>query len=108
MISDEAAKLIEAVREYGSAFSTPGAAALGWYLGRRRAEAESSKLENEGDASKLDAITRHMTALIDGYEKRIDDLTREVTALRAEIVELRNALDAQLRGQTIPPSPPLP
>lgn len=97
MISDEAAKLLEAIKEYGSTFTAPGAAAIGWYLGRKKSDAEANKLDSEGDAAKLDSITRHMAALIDGYEKRIDDLTQEVTALRAEIVELRQALDRRSR-----------
>lgn len=97
MISDEAARLLEAIKEYGAIITAPGGAALGWYLGRRKAEAEAGKIENEGEAAKLDAITRHMEKLIDGYERRIEDLTREVTSLRTEIVELRQALDKRPR-----------
>lgn len=97
MISDEAAKLIEAVKDYGATLTVPGSAAIGWYLGRRKADAEAGKIENEGEAAKLDAITRHMEKLIDGYERRIEDLTKEVTSLRTEIVELRQALDRRPR-----------
>lgn len=98
MISDEAAKLLDAIKDYGASFTAPGAAALGWYFGRRKADAEAGKIVSEGEAAKLDSITRHMAALIDGYEKRIDDLTQEVTALRAEIVDLRQALDRRPRS----------
>ena len=93
MISEEATKLLEAIRDYASTLTAPGAVALGWFFGRRNANAEAAKLETEGEATKLDAITRHMEKLIDGYEKRIDDLTAEVVSLRAEIVALRRALD---------------
>lgn len=99
MISDEGSKLLEAIRDYASDFSAPGAAALGWWFGRRKTNAEAGKLENEGDAAKLDSITRHMEALIDGYESRIADLTAEVTSLRMEVMALRKALDARARAE---------
>ena len=36
-------------------------------------------------------------ALIDGYERRIEDLTAEVTSLRDEVKKLRQALDERPR-----------
>jgi hypothetical protein len=38
-------------------------------------------------------VDSRLRTLIDGYEKRIDDLTHEVSTLRAEVIALRHALD---------------
>ena len=70
---------------------------LGYFAGRRRNDAEASKLEAE-------AIVAPFRVLIDGYEAqaradnaRIEDLTREVKELREEVRALRQALDARPR-----------
>ena len=96
MLSEEAQKVLEALREYSLALA-PGGALAGWWLGRKRASAEASKLEAEGEAIQLDSITRHFETLIDGYEKRVKDLTDEVEALRREVRDLRQALDKRPR-----------
>ena len=57
----------------------------------------SGQLEAEGEAIQLDSITRHFETLIDGYEKRVKDLTDEVEALRKEVQSLRQALDKRPR-----------
>lgn len=98
MISDEAASFIAAIKAHGAELAVPGATVIGWYLGRRKTDAEASKMESEGDAAHLDSITRHMEKLIDGYESRIADLTKEVHNLRAEIIALRQALDERARN----------
>lgn len=64
---------------------------VGYVAAKRKSDAEA-------DAVSLDAITRHFTALIDGYEKRIDDLTTEITELRQEVMDLRKALDERTRA----------
>ena len=97
MISEEAASFISAIKEHAGELTAPGAAVIGWYLGRRKTDAEAAKIESEGDATHLDAITRHMEKLIDGYERRIEDLTLEINNLRGEIVALRQALDQRPR-----------
>lgn len=97
MISDEGQRFIDAIREYSIALA-PGGALAGWWMGRRKSNAEAEKLLEEGDALRLDSITRHFQALIDGYEARVKDLTDEVEALRAEVQALRRALDKRPRG----------
>ena len=74
-----------------------GGGLLGYFAGRRRNDAEASKLEAE-------AIVAPFRVLIDGYEAqaradnaRIEDLTREVKELREEVRALRQALDARPR-----------
>lgn len=42
-------------------------------------------------------VEARLRTLIDGYEKRIDDLTKEVAMLRAEVISLRKALDERPR-----------
>ena len=43
-------------------------------------------------------VDSRLRTLIDGYEKRIDDLTHEVATLRAEVISLRHALDDSRDG----------
>lgn len=97
MISEEAQRFLDALREYSIALA-PGGAIAGWWMGRKKAHAEAAKLMDEGDAIRLDSITRHFQALIDGYEARVKDLTDEVEALRAEVQSLRQALDKRPRA----------
>ena len=48
-------------------------------------------LVNRGPALQL-AVDGRLRTLIDGYERRVDDLTLEVHCLRDEVVNLRRAL----------------
>ncbi len=53
-------------------------------------------LVNRGPAMQS-AVDSRLRTLIDGYERRVDDLTLEVHSLREEVVNLRKALaDAHL------------
>jgi hypothetical protein len=53
-------------------------------------------LVNRGPAMQS-AVDGRMRTLIDGYERRVDDLTLEVHNLREEVINLRRALaDARL------------
>ncbi len=46
-----------------------------------------------------EAVDVRLRTLIDGYERRVDDLTMEVHSLREEVVNLRRALaEAHLSG----------
>lgn len=49
-------------------------------------------LVNRGPAMQS-AVDGRVQTLIDGYERRVDDLTLEVHNLREEVVNLRRALD---------------
>lgn len=104
MVSDEAQKFLDALREYLGIIGPVAGGAVGYLAGRRKIAAEANKLEIEADVAQLDAVTRRFQALIDGYEtqarndrSRIDDLTREVMQLRDEIKSLRKALDERPR-----------
>lgn len=82
--------LYDILKEFvGPATGSAAGGVVGYVVGKRRLDAEA-------DAVSLDAITRHFTALIDGYERRINDLTAEINKLRDEVVSLRLALDAAL------------
>ena len=48
-------------------------------------------LVNRGPAMQA-AVDERLRTLIDGYERRVDDLTLEVHTLRDEVVKLRRAL----------------
>ena len=51
------------------------------------------------DALFSEALTQKLQTLIDGYEKRIADLTAEVHSLRDEVKALRKALDDRPRAR---------
>lgn len=97
MISEEAQRFIDAIKEYGVVIGPAFGGMIGYMAGRKKIDAEASKLEIEGEVAQLDGITRHFEALIDGYEKRIADLTSEVHLLRDEVKQLRKALDSRPR-----------
>jgi hypothetical protein len=48
-------------------------------------------LVNRGPAMQS-AVDGRLRTLIDGYERRVDDLTLEVHSLREEVINLRRAL----------------
>jgi hypothetical protein len=50
-------------------------------------------LVNRGPAMQS-AVDGRLRTLIDGYERRVEDLTLEVHSLREEVIKLRRALDA--------------
>lgn len=85
------------IAEVLSAGGVIGGGIIGFLAGRKRNEAEAAKAEAE-------AIIAPFRVLIDGYEAqakadgaRIEDLMREVVALREEVKELRQALDRRPR-----------
>lgn len=44
------------------------------------------------DAATADGMTKRFIAILDGYERRVKDLTEEVTNLRAEVRENRDEI----------------
>jgi hypothetical protein len=54
--------------------------------------------ERLDDAAIIDALTRRFQTLIEGYEKRIADLTAEVKLLRTEVINLHARLDSVYSG----------
>lgn len=85
------------IAEILSAGGVIGGGMIGFFAGRRRNEAEAAKAEAE-------AIIAPFRVLIDGYEAqakadgaRIEDLMREVVALREEVKALRQAMDYRAR-----------
>ena len=98
MISEEARKFLAELHDYLVPVVGPVASGLvGFMFGRRRDRAEAAQIEANADATALDSITKSFHTMIDGYEQRIADLTAEVTALRDEVRELRQALDKRPR-----------
>lgn len=107
MISEDAQKFLDALKDYASiiGFVGPAAgAAVGYVAGKKKREAEiarisaeAAKMEVDGEVAQINAITKNFEALIDGYETRIKDLTSEVHLLRDEVKQLRKALDARPR-----------
>lgn len=92
-------------------------AALGWITGKRSRRAEElreSKTEimeaqqrtlqvRRENADEIQATTERFQTLIDGYERRIADLTHEVDQLRAEVIRLRDVIDSYFQ-RAAPPS----
>ncbi len=96
-ISGEAQRFLDALKEYGTLVSAPAGAVLGYMAGRRKNDAEATKLEADAGAVTLDSMTRSFRTMIEGYEERIADLTREVDSLREEVKALRKELDRRPR-----------
>lgn len=101
MMSEAANDFLQLLRDHIaevlSAGGVIGGGMIGFFAGRKRNEAEAAKAEAE-------AIIAPFRVLIDGYEAqakadgaRIEDLMREVVALREEVKELRQALDRRPR-----------
>jgi hypothetical protein len=101
MMSEAANDFLQLLRDHIaevlSAGGVIGGGMIGFFAGRKKNEAEAAKAEAE-------AIIAPFRVLIDGYEAqakadgaRIEDLMREVVALREEVKELRQALDRRPR-----------
>ena len=76
-----------------------------WLRGAKHAAALAVKTEADAVAVLRAAVNEQVKTLIDGYERRVLDLTNEVHALREEnrqtqneVIALRKALDAR-RGE---------
>lgn len=78
------------------------AALVQWFREARKSAAEARKIDADATSTLDHMLNDRLKQLIDGYEKRIADLTNEVHALRAEVVDLRQALDKR------PPPAPAP
>ena len=73
------------------------AGVVGYAAAMKKHNAEAKKFLAEADAIALNSVTAHFDTLINGYKKRIDDLSAEVVQLRQEVKDLRKALDARPR-----------
>ena len=83
---------------YGAAI---GIGAIGGVMAAHfKAKADKKTFDIQTSAAEIDAITKRFEALIDGYERRVLDLTNEVHALRGEVVALRKALDARIVAES--------
>lgn len=97
-MTDDAQRFLDALHEYLlPALGTAATGVVGYLAGRRKDVAEANKIEAEADVMAIDSVTASFKALIDGYERRIEDLTAEVTSLRDEVKKLRQALDERPR-----------
>lgn len=103
MMSEPANEFLTMLRDHIaevlSAGGVIGGGLVGFFAGRKKNEAEAAKAEAE-------AIIAPFRVLIDGYEAqakadgaRIEDLMREVVALREEVKALRQALDERSRAR---------
>lgn len=94
MVSEEAQRFLDTLHQYLlPALGTAATGVVGYIAGRRRDMAEAHKIDAEADTMAIDSVTASFRTLIDGYERRIEDLTAEVTSLRVEVKALRQALD---------------
>lgn len=96
-MTPDASEFLDALKEYFVPLSGPAGAAIGYIAGKRRSDAVSRKIEAGADATALEAVRKSFEALIEGYEQRVADLTREVDKLREEVKILRKALDQRPR-----------
>ena len=83
-----------------------GGTLLTGLLGRRKMVAEARAAESDAHAKDVKAsadleqvVSERLTTLLEAYEKRIADLTSEVTSLRNEVKSLRKALDERPKPQ---------
>ena len=96
MISEDAQRFLEALHDYLVPVIGPAATGVvGFLVGRRKDNALANKIDAEADVMAIDSVTASFKTLIDGYERRIEDLTKEVTALRIEVRELRQELNGK-------------
>ena len=58
-------------------------------------EEQEKKIVHTENAEQTNAMTAQFRAIMEGYQSRVTDLSREVIVLRTEIVSLRKALDRQ-------------
>jgi uncharacterized protein involved in exopolysaccharide biosynthesis len=63
----------------------------------RRTAAEQSHSGSDTIVQAMKQQNEQFVTLLDGYERRVGDLTQEVHALREEVKELRKALDGKPR-----------
>ena len=89
---------------------------VGWLAGRRdrrdhileASEKRAMLSEERGvrdraeNSDEIDSLTKRFETLIDGYERRIEDLTHEVDLLRNEVVRLRQFIDGFILRLTTP------
>lgn len=70
---------------------------IGFFAGRKKNEAEAAKAEAEAIIAPFEVLIRGYEAQAKSDGARIEDLIREVFALREEVKELRQALDKRTR-----------
>jgi len=98
------------------AFGTIIGAVVGWAAAKARLNFDTAQIHKEESEKRLISmaeirkeqeavniaqikmITDRFQILIDGYEKRVDDLTQEVRGLRDEVHRLRFFIDERMLG----------
>lgn len=86
------APIMAAIITYKATMRSAAVAELARIDNRDLSERQIIHTEN---VEQTDAMTRRFEALMDGYDKRVDDLLMEVTSLRTEVISLRKVLDRQ-------------
>lgn len=78
---------------------------FGYWAAHRRASVDKQISDQRlvvdqatADAAQSDALNRRIEVLMNGYEKRIADLTEEVHHLREEVSKLRTELEKRTRA----------
>ena len=64
-------------------------------LDAKQQEVQERHIVHTENIEQTAAMTEQFTAIMGGYQARVEDLRNEVTTLRQEVVSLRQALDRQ-------------
>lgn len=100
-MSEQTTEFLDLLRthlaEVLSAGGVLGGGMIGFFAGRKKNEAEAAKAEAEAIIAPFEVLIRGYEAQAKADGARIEDLMREVVALRDEVKELRQALDQRPR-----------
>ncbi len=103
MMSEAANDFLQLLRDHIaevlSAGGVIGGGMIGFFAGRKKNEAEAAKAEAEAIIAPFEVLIRGYEAQAKADGVRIEDLMREVMALREEVKALRQALYARSSGQ---------
>ena len=102
------------IKDYSAVLTGLGGGLIGFVgsvisnRSRERSEGARRNLDHETvqltyDQNQMNVITARFQALLDGYERRINDLIREVADVRSELKEVRIQLreaQAYSKGQS--------
>lgn len=68
-----------------------------WTSDRRKRKADQAKIEHEAGIASGADMTHRLNLLMDGYEKRVTDLSHENTSLKLENKSISEAYERHVR-----------